>query len=409
MAEKLVMLALSPTMEIATVAKWIKQQGEAFSAGDVLCEVETDKATMDYEANSDGTILKIIAGEGARVKVGEVIAIAGSPGEDISALLKQIEGEQEKEAEPEGAIREQAEIDGVHKQSKGDGKQKPPKGVKASPLARELAKKNSIDITTVHGTGPQGRVIKQDIERRIKEKEAASTAPVTSSAMREEKIPHSERRRVIAQRLSQSMFTAPHFYLSVNVCADLIVEARRNLNAKRDQKISLNAFLIKLVAEALRQYPQVNSTWQDDAIRHFGAVDIGLAVAVKDGLVTPVVRNCTSKGILTIDEELRGLVEKARKGKLSLEDYTNATFTISNLGSYGVRHFTAIINPPGSAILAVGEVFKEPVVAQNKDIEVQSTIILTLSCDHRVVDGALAAEFAATLKEVFENPVSMLF
>jgi pyruvate dehydrogenase E2 component (dihydrolipoamide acetyltransferase) len=224
-----------------------------------------------------------------------------------------------------------------------------------------------------------------------------------------EKIPVSEKRRIIAKRLSQSVVTAPHYYVTVSVIMDLILQSRIRLNGNRSDKVSLNAFIIRLVAEAIKKNPTINSSWDNEVILRFSSIDIGLAVAQKDGLITPVVRNCENKGIIEIDRELRDLVKRGREGKLVPEEYTKGTFTISNLGSYGIRQFTAIINPPESAILALGEIFREQVVQENGNVSIQNTMLMTISCDHRVIDGAVAAEFARDLKNIIENPVSVLF
>ncbi len=412
MAEKIVMLALSPTMEAGTIAKWIKKEGDSISSGDVLCEVETDKATMDYESVNEGTLLKVLAGEGARVKVGETIGIAGAPGEDISALVSEPEakkptaaekGEAKKRAEMESPVRSKPEAAPQAQVTVAEGVGRPPEGVKASPLARELARKLGVDIRSIEGTGPGGRVIKDDVEHYSEQKQ------VVPSAEGGETVPLSERRRVIAQRMTESMSSIPHFYLSVSVNMDSLIQARKELNSRKDKKVSFNAFLIKFAAEALKRHPAVNSSWQGDSIKRLVHADIGLAVAVKEGLITPVVRDCGNKGIVQIDDELSALIEKAKNGKLKMEEYTNASFTISNLGAWGVRQFTAIINPPASAILAVGEIFKEPVVSKDGNIVVQSSMIFTVSCDHRVIDGAQAAEFARELKNMLEDPINALY
>lgn len=418
MAEKIVMLALSPTMELGTIAKWVKKEGDEIRSGDVLCEVETDKATMDYESVNEGMLLKIVAGEGSRVKVGETIAVAGAPGEDFSGLIQETV-KKPSEAEKKEALKQREKESPVRAKEEKAPEEKGvpsgaepvggrlPEGVKASPLARETAKKQGIDIRSVEGSGPGGRIVKEDVEEYIRHRVEARVA--AAPGIVEEVIPLTERRRVIAQRLSESKFSSPHFYLTVVVKVDTLLDARKRLNSHREKGVSLNSFLIKFVSEALKRHPLINASWQGDSIKRFGTADIGLAVALKEGLVTPVVRDCSSKGILQIDGELRTLVKKARDGKLSMEEYTNATFTISNLGAWGVRQFTAIINPPASAILAVGEVFREPVVDQDGNIGVQSSMNLTLSCDHRVIDGAAAAEFARDLKGMFENPMSVLY
>ncbi|MCL2688608.1 MAG: 2-oxo acid dehydrogenase subunit E2 [Chitinispirillia bacterium] len=387
MAEKILMIALSPTMEAGVITKWNKKVGDKVSTGDLLCEVETDKAAMDYESQIDGTILKILVPDKTRVKVGDPIAVIGEDGEEFSGLL-------------DLSTEKKTAQSSIHSENL-------PGGVKASPLARETARKLGVDLHSVEGSGPGGRIVKEDVEQNaaaINNKKTTETGAVTFTA---EKL--SEKRRVTARRMSQSAANIPHFYLSIPVRMDSIIHTRNSLNKKRGKKISMNAFLIKFVTVALRRNPQINASWQDDSIKQFSNIDIGLAVALSDGLITPIVKNCEAKGILQIDDELKILIDKAKSGRLTPEEYTGATFTISNLGAWGVRSFTAIINPPASAILAVGEIFKEPVADEDEKIVVQSRMMLTLSSDHRVIDGAMAAAFAADLRGIMENPAEALF
>lgn len=404
MAEKIVMLALSPTMETGTIIKWHKKEGDKISTGDILCEVETDKATMDYESTVEGTLLKITSGEGSQVKVGEMIGIAGKDGEDISGLIEQaapaVGKEQVREKAPERKAEKQKTF------SPPSPQENVPSGVRASPLARQLARESGVDLQSVEGSGPGGRIIKEDIERTIKEGKP-SEVPITAGG--EQKIAITEKRRIIAQRMSESMSSAPQYYVTVVVKMDHLMNSRKSLNSRLKIKVSFNAFFVKLVAEALARNPVVNSSWSEDFITRHNSIDIGLAVAQKDGLITPVVRNCANKGIVAINQELNDLVERARKGKLSMQEYTGGTFTISNLGSYGVRQFTAIINPPEAAILALGEIFEEQVISDEGEYRKQNSMIMTLSCDHRVIDGAVAAEFARDLKNMMENPITVLY
>jgi pyruvate dehydrogenase E2 component (dihydrolipoamide acetyltransferase) len=309
--------------------------------------------------------------------------------------------------------------------------------VRASPLARELAGRNGIDIRTIPGSGPEGRVVKHDVEtavqalatarggmgtagpfggatpgrRAVPGAPAAFRAParVVSPETPFVEIPVSGKRKVIARRLSESIHSAPHYYLKTTASVDGLLKARKALNEGRAEKVSLNAFLVRFAAEALKVHPLVNSSWRGETIARFQRADIGLAVAQPDGLITPIVRDCWSRGILEIDEVLKTLVERALKGTLKPEEYTGATFTISNLGSYDVEEFTAIINPPGSVILAVGKAEKVPVVAEGGGFGVETRMALTLSCDHRVVDGAEGALFLRDLKGLIEYPVGALF
>ncbi len=414
MAEKLFMLALSPTMETGTIANWTKKEGDAVKSGDILCEVETDKATMEYESSAEGVILKILVTSGQQAKVGEPIAIVGKKGEDFSALLKAAPAAPQNGASK--ASEKKTESASTAKSSapahaEGDK-------VKSSPLARKIASLNQVDIAAVAGSGPAGRVVKKDIElAMVSGTSAANPGPAKPAALPaltravsagDEKIPLSGKRKVIAQRLVESKFSAPHFYLKLSVAMDKIMETRTAWNEKSKDKISLNAFVIKFVAEALKKNPAVNSGWRGDHILKFGSQDIGLAVAQQDGLITPIVRDAGNKGIKQIDQELKALIEKAQSNKLNPEEYSGATFTISSLGSFGIEEFTAIINPPGAAILAIGEIKKTPVYDDNGDLKPQSLMKLTLSCDHRVIDGAVGSYFLKELKDILENPIKAL-
>lgn len=405
MAEKIIMLALSPTMETGTIVKWHKKEGDDISSGDILCEVETDKATMDYESTTEGTLLKITSAAGSQVKVGEMIGIAGKPSEDISGLLKQAEPIVRKTETQKKVAGNEPVSDKLQNITPSE-KEHAPYGVRASPLARQLALESGIDIQSIKGSGPGGRIIKQDVERVT----AQGGQPETFTKEQfQQKIPLSDKRRIIAQRMTQSMISAPHFYLTIAVRMDYLVNSRNSFNSSIKSKITFNAFFIKLVAEALRKNPIVNSSWAEDFIIRHSSIDIGLAVAQKDGLITPVVRDCANKGIVAIDSELHDLVQRGREGRLSLQEYTEATFTISNLGSYGVRQFTAIINPPASAILAIGEIFDELSFSADGGYQKHHSMLMTLSCDHRVIDGAIAAQFAGDLKNMMENPITVLY
>ncbi len=426
MAEKVQMLALSPTMESGTIVNWTKKEGDAIASGDVMCEVETDKATMEYEAIQEGTLLRILLENGSSAVVGQTIAIIGEAGDEIDAILK--EAEEERDAQSgrriEGAPPE------VQATGQGAGQVSTPESplteitpderdvggrFKASPLARKLASQAGLSISAISGSGPARRIVKRDVE-----KATVSSPPIPSAvvplavsgsppALVDQTLPVSGKRKIIAQRLAESKYSAPHFYLKMSVFTETMMDARKALNASMDHKVSVNAFLTKFVSEAIKRHPVINSTWQGDSIRQFGSIDIGLAVAQDDGLVTPIVRNCGSKGIVQIDQELAGLIERAKENKLSPEDYTGATFTISSLGTFGVEEFTAIINPPGSAILAVGQMQKVPVVDDNNDIVVRMQMKLTLSCDHRIIDGAKGARFLEALKGTIENPIRALY
>ena len=408
MAERLLMLALSPTMETGTIVRWNRVEGDSFASGEVLCEVETDKATMEYEASSDGTLRKIVAPEGTKVKVGDVIAISAAPDEDISELLAAPDSSASAgttlSLPTENVAAGTAPV--AMETNRVDAEGHLPDGVRASPLARRIARERGISLRSLHGSGPGGRIIKADLEN-------AATLPggdarPQQSAASDTLIPLSDKRRIIASRLTESKLVSPHFYLTVSVVADGLVAARKEINRTAEPHLSLNAFIIKLVAAALHRHPEVNASMTDDAIVHHGSVDVALAVAQPDGLVTPVVRDAHHKGIFEIDGELRDLISRAREGKLAPEEYSGSTFTISNLGSYGVHQFAAIINPPNAAILSVGEIFREPYEAADGSVAFRSAMLMTLSCDHRIIDGAVAGEFARDLKNCIERPVTAL-
>jgi len=432
MAEQVLMLALSPTMEDGTIVKWHKKEGDSITQSDIICEVETDKATMEYESVNEGTLLKILVADGGQAKVGEPIAVFGEPGEDISGMLKEAEQKPEPAASEPAASPESAPAAGPTGAvvAAFSAPQVPAGELKASPLARKMATEHGIDMRVLRGSGPAGRIVKRDIEKALRQ--VASRGPAEAVGIqgpaapafippaagptasgKDERIPVSGKRKIIAQRLAESKFSAPHYYLRIDVDAGAMMTARQRLNARLPKdpagKVSPNAFLIKFVSETLKKYPVVNSSWQTDEILRFGKIDIALAVAQEDGLITPVVRDCGSKGIVQIDRELKNLIDKARNNKLAPEEYSGATFTISSLGSSGILEFTAIINPPGSAILAVGRIHKAPVVGEDGAIGVRSQMILTLSCDHRVIDGVVGAAFLSDLKAFIEYPIDLLY
>lgn len=416
MAEQIVMLALSPTMETGTIANWLKQEGDTVANGDVLCEVETDKATMEYESVQEGTLRKIVVPEGGDAAVGETIGIIGDPDEDITELEQQAQNAPATEASDEETS-EQSTSKPAGKSDSTDTAPAAPESaggrVKSSPLARKIAEEAGIAIERINGSGPGGRIVKRDVEEAIASGGASPatrpTGAATASALTDQTIPVSNKRKVIAQRLAESKYTAPHFYLKTAVFTERMMDGRKALNASLDHKVSVNAFLMKFSAEAIKRHPVINSSWEGDVIRQFGSIDIGLAVAQEDGLITPIVRDCGSKGVIQIDDELSDLIERARSNKLAPEEFTGATFSISSLGTFGIEEFTAIINPPGSAILAVGQMQKVPVVGENDTISVRNQMKLTLSCDHRVIDGAKGAGFLTELKAIIEDPIRALY
>lgn len=409
MAEPLLMTALSPTMEKGTIAGWQKAVGDTIASGDVICEIETDKATMDYEATQEGTLLAILADQGSTAAVGEPIGIIGEEGEDISRLKEKLK-KPGPEKQPSAPAPEAAAEPAAAEKTQPPAAEIPDSGerVKASPLARRLAKEAGVDLASLRGSGPGGRVVKKDVEAG--NRPAAPGKAAAASGGRREAV--SGKRAVIARRLTESMREAPHFYLDIDVSAERLAALRDSINLTRTkagkEKLSLNAFLMKLSAEALARHPRVNASWEGDAILYRGQADIGLAVAQEDGLITPIVRDCRGKGIGKIDEELRDLIPRARSGKLSAEEYEGAGFSITNLGGFGISRFTAVINPPASAILAVGAVRPVAVPDAEKGFRFADTMTLTLGCDHRVIDGAVGAAFLAELKAMIEEPGMVL-
>ncbi len=439
MAEKLYMIALSPTMTEGTLSRWKVAEGQSFKAGSVLCEVETDKAAMDYEAPKDASLLKILLAEGGRAAVGDVIAVIGKAGESPQALLSELSagagpgGPQSAVTPPAPAGLAPAAAAPAPVSVSPASVPQPSGAVPSSPLARARASELGVDIRTLRGTGPGGRVVKRDVEGAAfggsasgqaaasgpaaspaagARPGAAKSAPVPRGPGGEQTVriePVTGKRAVIARRLSESFFSAPHYYLKQAVDAERLLALREVLADPEGRKPSINALLAKLAAAALARHPAVNAGWKDEgagkaSIEYRSRVDVGLAVALPDGLITPVVRDCGAKGIAFIDAEMSDLVAKAKGPGLGPEEYTGATFTITNLGGFGVEEFTAIINPPGSAILAVGAALAEPVAMPDGTVAVRKRMRLTLGCDHRVIDGAVGAAFLQDLAGMIEEP-----
>jgi len=433
MAEPVLMLALSPTMEEGTITRWHKKEGDTIAQGDLLCEVETDKAAMEYESVNEGTLLAILVPAGGRAAVGAPIAVVGKPGEDVSSFRTAAAPAEARDSAPDAApsgtppasaeaVSPAAPVAPGDRPDDSSGITPPPSGlrrIKASPLARRLARERRLDLGRITGSGPGGRVVKQDLASAKHLPPAGTPAGGPAAAAggqalrQDERILLSGKRQVIAQRLAESKFSAPHYYLKIDVDAGRFLETRERLNARlgEEARISVNALLMKIAAEALRGNPIVNSGWKGDHILSYAHADIGLAVAQEDGLITPIVRDCGGKGVLAIERELSELIARARVNRLKPEEYTGATFTITNLGSYGILEFTAIINPPGSAILAVGRIRRVavPAAEEGDRLVVRPQLILTLSCDHRVVDGAVGAAFLKDLKTLLEDPIDALY
>jgi pyruvate dehydrogenase E2 component (dihydrolipoamide acetyltransferase) len=423
MAEVILMPKLSDTMTEGVVAEWHKKVGDTVSSGELLAEIETDKATMEFESFYDGILLHIGIEKGATAPVNNVLAIIGEKGEDIQALLadakKGADAPAETPKEDAAPAEEKKETPEPVKEEKSTPVAKPaPQPVAqtsgdgrifASPLAKKLAEDKGIDVNRVQGSGENGRIVKRDVENYIPYERPAggnySAAPAGTESYRDENV--SQMRKVIAKRLAESKFTAPHFYLTLEIDMDNAIVARKAMNAQEGVKVSFNDMVVKAVAMSLRKHPTVNSAWMGDFIRRNDHIHIGVAVAVEDGLLVPVVRFADTKGLSQIGTEVKDFAQKAKDKKLQPQDWEGNTFTISNLGMFGIEEFTAIINPPDSCILAVGGIKQVPVV-KNGQVVPGNVMKVTLSCDHRVVDGASGSEFLNTFKSYLENPVMML-
>jgi pyruvate dehydrogenase E2 component (dihydrolipoamide acetyltransferase) len=479
MATKVVMEALSPTMEEGRLVRWAKQEGEAVVTGDVLAEVETDKAVMELAARADGTLRRQLLPEGATAPVGQLLAVIGAPDEDISAVLAAAPAAPAPAAAGSGAASSAPARSGAPASAPARsgatasgpagsgatalapsgsgatasasrsaaaaspavastptaaaagaaapspsstraptatggptaGASTPPMPaggnggrVRTSPLARRLASERGLDLQALAGSGPAGRIIKRDIEQAVL---SAPAAPATAAAYRD--VPLTQIRRTIARRLAESLGPIPTFYLTAEYDVTRVSEMRSAMSALGDDyKVSFNDIVIKAVATALRQHPAVNAHWLGDAIRYFGPVHIGMAVAIDDGLITPVLFDADTKTLRELSRESRDLAARARARKLTPAEYTGSTFSISNLGMFGIDEFTAIINPPEAAILAIGAVESKPVVVDGT-VTVRPRLRVTMSCDHRVIDGATGAQFLKTLRQLIENPLLLVY
>ncbi len=440
MATKVVMAQLSPTMEEGKLIEWKISEGDAVSQGDIVAEIETDKANMDVEAMGAGVLRKIVVQAGATVPVGTLIGIIAEPDEDIESLLSEaaagpVAGAAEEPADapvapsdgPEAptATDEPAEVAEEPASAAPSAETEPEaegERVRASPVARKMAAEKGIELGAIAGSGPGGRIVKADIEAAIAAPAATSLAtaaggttagaivaePAAEPLLRDERVEASQMRKAIARRLAESIGPVPHFYLTIEVDMERALDMRSELNARADGfKIGVNDILLKTAAEALVRHPQVNASWDEDAIQFHGRVDLGIAVAVDGGLITPVLRDADRKGLRRISLESADLIERARARKLLPEEYQGATFSLSNLGMFGIDEFTAVINPPEAAILAVGMTQEKPVVVEG-ELTVRRRMRVTMSCDHRVVDGAIGSAFLATFKEMLENPLAMV-
>ena len=412
---------LSDTMTEGVVAKWHVKIGDAITEGTLLAEIETDKATMDFEAfpGQEGTLLHIGVQEGQTSPVDTILAVIGAKGEDISALLAgggaapaAPAAEAAPAAAPAAAAPAAAPVAEAPVAAPAPAAASTDARVKASPLAKSMAADKGVDLSTVQGSGEGGRIVKRDIESAASGASAPAPAAAAAAAVGYpssgyQDTPISQMRKTIAKRLSESKFTAPHFYLTMSVDMDAAIEARQALNATGDHKISFNDLVVKAVSKALKKHPAVNSAWLGDVIRTNYDVHVGVAVAVEDGLLVPVIRHADAKSLTQISAEVKDFAQRAKTKKLQPADWEGNTFTISNLGMFGIDQFTAIVNPPDSCILAVGGIQAVPVV-KNGQVVPGNIMKLTLSCDHRVVDGATGSAFLNSVKAFLESPVTMM-
>ncbi len=421
-ATVITMPKMSDTMEEGTIAQWLKKVGDTVKSGDILAEVETDKATMELESYEDGTLLYIGPKDGEAVPVDGVLAIIGEPGADYQALLAATAAPQHPKPEPVKENEPTASKPAANEVPQAAVASPTPQPVttvsegrvKASPLARRIAKELGYDISKIPGTGDNGRIVKRDVEAY---RPAATTAAAEGAAplpvaavVGEESFteePVSQMRKTIAKRLAESKFTSPHFYLTMEINMDKAIAARKSMNEVAPVKISFNDLVVKAVAAALRQHPKVNASWLGDKIRYNNHIHIGVAVAVEEGLLVPVVRFADQKSIATISAEIKNLAGMAANKQLQPEHWEGNTFTISNLGMFGIEAFTAIINPPDACILAVGGI-KQTAIVQDGALVPGNVMKVTLSCDHRVVDGAVGSAFLKTFKALLEDPVRIL-
>ena len=440
------MPALSPTMEEGTLAKWMVKEGDDVKAGDVIAEIETDKATMEVESADEGKVGKIVVDAGTEhVPVGKVIAILleeGEKADDIGDVDQKDTPEKQKEQKPEDKpekkqstkepeapkpdktepsnagvekdIAPQKKVEANAPAAPADGKGD---RIFASPLARRLAEQSGIDLSSVQGSGPGGRIVKKDLEGKAAMQKPRADAPAAASApgaapeamgnIPVEEVKLSAMRKVIAKRLTESKQTVPHFYLTVDVEMDRLIALRKEVNADEGSKVSVNDFLIKALAGALMRVPDANVQFAGDTLLKFGRADVSVAVAIEGGLITPVIKGADTKGVGTIAQEMKDLAARAREGKLKPEEYQGGTASLSNLGMYGIKQFDAVINPPQATILAVGSAEQRPVV-RDGELVPATVMTATLSCDHRAVDGVVGSEFLTAFKALIENPIRIL-
>ena len=424
MAHIIEMPKLSDTMEEGAVASWLKDEGEFVEEGEAFIEVETDKATMEYNSPEEGYLLKILVPAGQACELNAPICILGDKGEsvDIDSLLASAKGAAKEAPKEEAPKSEPSVASAPAASAPAAGGDK----VKASPLAKKMAKESGLNLSSIQGTGPGGRIVQKDVEDAMKSGTASApaaapsisvnAAPIPLPQVGDRDVPNSMMRKTIAKRLLAGKNDAPHFYLTRSVNMTKLNQWRKTLNDELatyrgdnpPPKVSVNDLIVQACAKALMKHPDVNASWQGDFIRQYGSADISVAVAIPDGLITPVVRSANLLGARDIARATKDLVGRAKAGKLAPEEYQGGTFSISNLGMMGIEEFTAIINPPQAAILAVGATIPTPWVGESGEVEVQQRMKMTMSCDHRVVDGAVGAAFLQTLASYLENPLMML-
>jgi len=410
--EIITMPRLSDTMTEGKVAKWHKNVGDTVKEGDLLAEIETDKAVQDFESEFNGVLLKQDVEEGGAAPVDSVLAMIGPAGTDVSAVgaPKAVTQSAEKPAEQKTEAKAEEKAAPAVSSSSSDR-------VAISPLAKKMAQDKGVDINSVHGSGENGRIVKKDIENyqpsQAAQAQPAATAPAAAQVAlsfvqgEDTETPNSQVRNIIAKRLAESKFSAPHYYLMVEINMDKAIEARKEINSLPDTKISFNDMIIKATAVALRKHPQVNSSWAGDKIIHRGNINVGVAVAIPDGLVVPVLKNTDQMNYTQISAAVKDMASRAKSKGLKANEMEGSTFSISNLGMFGIETFTSIINQPNSAILSVGAIIEKPIVKDGQ-IVVGNIMKLSLACDHRVVDGATGAQFLQTLKTYLESPLTLL-
>ncbi|WP_425364671.1 pyruvate dehydrogenase complex dihydrolipoamide acetyltransferase [Candidatus Tisiphia endosymbiont of Mystacides longicornis] len=409
---KILMPALSPTMTEGNVSKWLKKEGDKVVPGDVIAEIETDKATMEVESVDEGVLAKIIVPQGTEnVAVNSLIAVLLEEGEDISLLDNFIASSDNvaKSSEKPAIVVEESKSVNLTPENETI---KDTARVYASPLARRLAAIDNIDLSNIQGSGPHGRIIKKDVlSYLVQPTNSGKIRAVNRNNQEYRSVPNNNIRKIIAKRLLESKQTIPHFYLSIECNMDKLLDIREDINKslieESNIKISVNDFVILAVAKALKIVPEANASWDESAIRYYNNVDVSVAVAIDNGLITPIVRNADQKDLVTLSRELQTLIKKARDNKLTPEEFQGGGFSVSNLGMYGVKSFNAIINPPQSCILAIGASSKRPIV-DNDQIKIATMMDVSLSSDHRVVDGAVGAKFLTSFKKFIESPALML-